>query len=277
MTVQEANAACAETLQQLDYERYLGCLFADESDRAPLMALHALNAELGRVRESVSEAMLGQIRFTWWREAIEGLSQGQVRAHPVIEALAPAIEMGRLSAPDLADMIEARIADLYEDGPADQAGLKDYALRTGGTLMRQAIGFAELDKLTDAQNIGLAMTQGGVARSIAFHAAMRRMHLPGDALAQLGVSAEDIFQGSFTPEIALLARSLGENARVLLETGLAKRWSKRARRALVPAVFALQDFRAAHKTGFDPEKPQQTASRATKLLKSWWFVQTGRI
>lgn len=277
MQPQDAYASCVETLQQLDYERYLACLFADKTDQAPLMALYSLNAELGRIRESVSEAMLGQIRLTWWREAIEGLAQGQVRAHPVIEALAPAIESSRFSAPALVDMVEARIADLYEEGPADQSGLKDYAARTGGTVMQQALNGLQGAVKADAQRIGLAMTQGGVVRCIAFHAAMRRVHLPGDALAQMGLSAEDIFQGSFTPQIASLARNLGEEALSMLEGGLRKGWSKRGRRALAPAVFALQDLRAARSSGFDPEKPQQTASRAIKLLKSWWFIQTGRV
>jgi phytoene synthase len=277
MELQDAYASCVETLQQLDYERYLACLFADKADQAPLIALHSLNAELGRIRESVSEAMLGQIRLTWWREAIEGLAQGQVRAHPVIEALAPALETGRFSGPHLVDMVEARIGDLYEDGPANQSDLKDYAARTGGTVMQQALnGFENADK-AEARRIGLAMTQGGVVRSIAFHAAMRRVHLPGDALAQMGVSAEDIFQGTFSPEIASLARTLGEEALAQLEDGLRQTWSKRSRRALTPAVFALQDLRAARRSGFDPEKPQQAASRATKLLKSWWFIQTGRV
>lgn len=267
-----------ETLQQLDYERYLACLFAGPRDRDALFGLHSLNAELGRVRESVSEPMLGEIRLTWWREAIEGFKQGQVRKHPVIETIAMAVADDRLDADALIDMVNARIADLYEDAPADKAALKDYAQRTGGTVMQQAAAVAAAEtQSAAARSIGAAMTQGGVVRSIAFHASMRRLHLPGEALDAMGLTAEDVFQGNFTPAIADLAKSLGHDALALLTQGLKQRWAKRTRKALVPAVFALEDLRAASKSNFDPQAAQASAPRAIKLAKSWWFIHTGFI
>lgn len=272
------NEGCAESLRQLDYSRYLACLFAELKDRDTLMALHAFNAELGRIRESVSEPMLGEIRLTWWREAVEGLARGQVRSHPVIRSLCIPISEQRIDVAALLSMIEARIADVYEEAPKDEAALKHYAKETGGALMQQAVkavgGSAGEQGI--ALSLGAAMTMGGVARSIAFHAAMRRVHLPAQELAAMGVTPEDLFQGEFTPAISALARRIGEGALATSRAALKEELPKRCRRALVPGIFAYDDLVWASRLGFDPQKQVRDASYAGKLAKSWWYCQTGR-
>lgn len=270
--------ACAQTLRQLDYGRYLSCLFASPADRGILIALHSFNAELGRIRESVSEPMLGEIRLTWWREAIEGLTEGKVRSHPVIQALSEPISSGRLEAAALNAMIEARIADVYEEAPKDEAALKLYAKQTGGALMRQAAravggGGGEQDI---AMALGSAMTMGGVARSIAFHAAMRRVHLPAEQLEAIGLTPEDLFQGEFTPAISNLARRIGEDALKSIAAALASELPRRVRKAMIPGVFAYDALRRANRHGFDPQAAAPEATYAGKLAKSWWYSFTGR-
>src|ERR1041385_2992054 len=51
-----------------DRDRYQTALFAPADRREALFALYAFNYEIARVREIVSEPMLGQIRLQWWRE-----------------------------------------------------------------------------------------------------------------------------------------------------------------------------------------------------------------
>lgn len=63
----------------MDYGRYLQAAFAPE-----LYPLFALNCELMHVHHSVSEEMLGHIRYAWWEESIAAFD----KKHPVIEALA---------------------------------------------------------------------------------------------------------------------------------------------------------------------------------------------
>jgi len=271
--------ACMDTLQALDHDRYLACLFAKKEDQLSLFALHALNAELGKVRESVSEPMLGEIRLTWWREAVEELPAGKVRKHPVVEALAAPVQAGLIKVDALHEMIEARIADLYEEAPRDAAALDAYAAQTGGILLQECLRHSGSSdaSLAAAKVVGTAMSKGGVVRAIAFHASMRRIHLPADALEAIGLRPEQIFQGEFTPAIATMARDMGQNAMEDLCTALRQSWSKRERRALAAAIFSLCDLRKAQTLGFDPAAPQNAAMKSTKIAKTWWFIQTGHI
>ena len=81
-------AACLDDVRRRDHDRFLTALLAPANRRAALFALYAFNAEIARVREAVSEPMLGQIRLQWWRETIEALARGEVRGHEAAAALA---------------------------------------------------------------------------------------------------------------------------------------------------------------------------------------------
>ena len=60
-------------LRAADYERFLAIQLASAAKRPALYALTALNTELARIAETVSEPLLGHIRLAWWREALEEL------------------------------------------------------------------------------------------------------------------------------------------------------------------------------------------------------------
>src|SRR5271156_3271915 len=67
-----------------DRDRFQTALFAPAARREALFALYAFNYEIARVRESVREPMLGQIRLQWWREAIDAAYAGAAsRRHEV--------------------------------------------------------------------------------------------------------------------------------------------------------------------------------------------------
>lgn len=55
--------------------------------RPPLFALHAFNVETALVPDQASQVALAQLRFQWWREAINSLSKETPVRHPVIQAL----------------------------------------------------------------------------------------------------------------------------------------------------------------------------------------------
>ena len=129
----------ADTLRREDPARYLASLFAPAPVRANLWALYAFNAEIARIPASVSEAVIGEMRLAWAREALADLyaRPPRVRRHPVYEALA--ILRDQPGAPDealLAGLVEARNADLGEGAFPDAAERDAYIDRTAGTLMR---------------------------------------------------------------------------------------------------------------------------------------------
>src|SRR5215469_5150788 len=87
----------AALVRRHDRDRYQTALFAPPAARDALFSLYAFNYEVARVRETVHEPMLGQIRLQWWREAIDTASRGgAVRAHPVVEAITATIRGYRL-------------------------------------------------------------------------------------------------------------------------------------------------------------------------------------
>lgn len=97
-------------VRRVDPDRWLASRFiADPKARADVIALYAFNYELARVAGGVSNALMGEIRLTWWREAMEEIAAGRPpRRHPTAEAVAAAgYPFGAL-----AEMAEARMADL---------------------------------------------------------------------------------------------------------------------------------------------------------------------
>jgi phytoene synthase len=97
-------------VRRVDPDRWLASRFiADPKARADVIALYAFNYELARVAGGVSNALMGEIRLTWWREAMEEIAAGQPPASiPRSRPWRPS----KLSPSALAEMAEARLADL---------------------------------------------------------------------------------------------------------------------------------------------------------------------
>lgn len=94
--------------------RWLSSRFiADPAARADVIVLYAYDLELARAPKVASNALVAEIRLTWWREVLDEIyTGGRVRGHPVAQALAGVV--GRLGLPrsPLEAMIDARIAIL---------------------------------------------------------------------------------------------------------------------------------------------------------------------
>src|ERR1700724_581966 len=103
----------AALVRRHDRDRYQTVLFAPAARREALFALYAFNYEIARVRESVREPMLGQIRLQWWREAIAAVYAGAPpRRHAVVEPLSVAIRARDLSRKHFDRLIDSRERDL---------------------------------------------------------------------------------------------------------------------------------------------------------------------
>ena len=93
-----------------------------------LWALYAFNAEIARVRERIREPLPGEIRLQWWRDALDGAAPGAtaIRWPPRCATpwCATACRRGTL-----AELIDARIFDLYDDPMPSLADLERYAAR----------------------------------------------------------------------------------------------------------------------------------------------------
>src|SRR5262249_18687513 len=106
--------ALAADLRRLDRERYLTALFAPPGERQALFALYAFSRGAGGAREWGGEPMMGRMRLQWWRDALGEAYAGRVRAHPVLEALAPVIAARGLPREPFDRLIDGRERDMED-------------------------------------------------------------------------------------------------------------------------------------------------------------------
>src|SRR5499427_171057 len=99
----------AALVRRHDRDRYQTALFAPAARREALFALYAFNYEIARVRETVTQPMLGQIRLQWWREVLDAAYAGAPsRPHPVVIPMTAAIRDFGLTRGHFDRLIDAR-------------------------------------------------------------------------------------------------------------------------------------------------------------------------
>ena len=154
-----------DIVRRQDRDRYLSTFFAPDHKRAHLIALYAFNAEILRVRDTVSEAGLGLIRLQWWRDTIAGIYAGnRTPAYAVAEALARAIDEGHLPQQALLDLVTAHELDLFHDRMPDLTALEAYMGEAYSRLIMMAAMILDRDAAPAASECaGLA----GVAQGLA--------------------------------------------------------------------------------------------------------------
>lgn len=94
-----------------DVDRWLASRFVgDVEARADLIALYAFEAELMAIPTRVSQPLLAEMRYVWWRDQMDGVFAGTPRkGHPVLEALAGAVARRDLERAPLDALVEAHI------------------------------------------------------------------------------------------------------------------------------------------------------------------------
>lgn len=149
-----------------DIDRWLSSRFvADEQRRADLIALYAFEAELMAIPTRVTQPLLAEMRYVWWREQMDGVFAGAARkGHPVLEALTDVVmRQGLLRGPFDA-LIEAHIGRVHGE-PHD---LDSFYVGPMQTAVRVLAGSGFDDVVTEAGRVrGLAQTgQADAARAV---------------------------------------------------------------------------------------------------------------
>lgn len=215
----DALSVLGKQVKEQDHDRYLTLVFAPAALREDLFALAAFNQELARTAERVSEPLLGEMRFAWWRDAVEAMAaEGSVPVHPVAQALHPLVAEGRLAADPLLEMIEARRRDLDAEPFATLEALTRYAAETAGRLNRLS---ARLLGVPDegqelAEELGTAWGLLGQLRSFETWRRSGRLWLPQSLLDAAGLSRGQVLDPPEALKLAPLAEPLAKAAEVLL-------------------------------------------------------------
>lgn len=274
---------CAEQVRRQDRDRYLTALFAPTDRREDLFALYAFNLEVAKTAEVVSEAMLGQIRLQWWREAIDEVYSGRPRAHGVIEPLARTVERRGLPRAPFDRLIDAREADLTDDPPADLAALERYAEATSAGLFALALGAlgcpSDDGPSADlAHHLGLAWALTGLARAVPFHARRQRCYLPLEVMRAAGLDPADLYAMRPSPALSRAVETLVVRADEHLETARALRpkLPPSAKPLLLFAPLAASHLRRLRRAGFDPFDPEVQAERPGAIWRLAWAAVSRR-
>ncbi|HEX5264018.1 MAG TPA: squalene/phytoene synthase family protein [Phenylobacterium sp.] len=137
-------------IRRVDPDRWLSSRFIGQgAARADVIALYAFDHELARAPRVASNALLGEMRLIWWREALDEIFEGRpVRQHPAAQALAAAVARRDLQREPLETMIDARYREL-DSTPMTEGEVLDWARDTGGLAAQLAA--QTLDPATEAK------------------------------------------------------------------------------------------------------------------------------
>jgi NADH dehydrogenase [ubiquinone] 1 alpha subcomplex assembly factor 6 len=238
-------SAVAALVRRHDRDRFQTALFAPAGRREALFALYAFNYEIARVRETVSEPVLGQIRLQWWRESIAAaFEDGPVRGHIVVEPLTAAIRTHGLTRAHFDRLIDAREGDLDEAPLVSLADLESYAEATSARLVYlalESLGVRDPAAERAAFHIGIAYALAGLLRAIPYRTRIGPPLVP----AEIAVAA--------TQHLA----SARAQRRAITRSALP---------ALLPAILAERSLTRLQRVGFDPF---DSALAVRDTMQSW--------
>jgi NADH dehydrogenase [ubiquinone] 1 alpha subcomplex assembly factor 6 len=259
-----------------DRDRFQTALFAPPAERAALFALYAFNYEIARVRESVHEPMLGQIRLQWWRETVDAAyGDAAPRRHEVVEPLTEAIRRHGLSRQYFERLIDTRERDLDDTPPKTLTALEDYAEGTSVPLIRlalEALDAATAQTEAVATPIGIAYALTGLIRAMPRHARSGRVMIPEEVAANQGLDAGDYANARVTPAMRRAIETMARAASRHLDAARAMRTRlpKAALPALLPARIAATFLKRIERAGFDPF----SGTGESDPLQSWRLAYT---
>jgi phytoene synthase len=212
-TAADAYDRAAEVVRARDHDRYLADLFAPQAARRHLLALHAFNAEIARIRDVVSDPTLGEIRLQWWRDA---LVRGGASGHPVADALNATIAQFLLPKPAFERMLDARVFDLYDDLMPTLNDLEGYAGDTCSSLIQLAAivlaGGEDPGSAAAAGHAGVAYALTAIMRALPRNAS-RQAFLPEAMLNSRDVDLTALRAGRASPGLVWLLTDLRTIAR----------------------------------------------------------------
>ncbi|MBE2992118.1 squalene/phytoene synthase family protein [Sphingomonas sp. CFBP 13603] len=137
-------------MTSIDPGRALALSYAPPATRAGLEALFALDDRLATIVRSTREPMVGQMRLTWWHEALTRLQTAPVPQEPVLQSIKSLVLTAGVSGSSLAAMTDGW--EILLQAEIDTATLEAFAIDRGGRLFEVAARMLGIDD----RRIGLA-------------------------------------------------------------------------------------------------------------------------
>lgn len=269
----DSAAFCADLVRSHDFPRYAASLFAPAAERRALLALHAFNVEIVRVRDQVSQPLPGEIRLQWWTDMLSGHAHGSAEGNPVAAELLRAIRDFGLPVEPLSLLADEHQFDLYNDPMPTMAAFEGYLDATSSALYglaAQIMGASAATVSHVARHAGLACGIVQVIASLPRDAAHRQLFLPQQVLARHGCVMDDVFAGKPTPALdAVLDQLLGEaREHAATAMSLLAELPAAVRPAFLPLSEASATIGRLARPGRNPFVPLQP-SRLRTLWTLW--------
>ncbi|MBN9259636.1 MAG: squalene/phytoene synthase family protein [Hyphomicrobium sp.] len=273
-----ALAALRDGAVAREPDRYFAATLAPEALRYDLIALAAFAAELDNIPTQVREALAGEIRLQWWRDALAKSDGNAAAGHPVAMAMRAAIARHALPAEIIEAVIDSHADALHGDRPADEDALRNHMAASEGGLFRLGARISGVLESGDMWHItraaGLAY---GLSRAL--------LHFPAEGAARLPIprtllADEDLVHGARdNPQLMAAIAALSDLARAALaDIGpqLAK-MSRLQRLPFLPLAMVRPNLQAleAWSKHRGAEPAEQT--RIGRLLRITWAHARGRL
>ena len=212
---------CVKLVRQYDKNRYLSGCLADQNHRLQLFSLYAFDIEISQIRDKINDALPGEVRLQWWRDAIAGTQHGVVENHPIASALISTIHTHKLKVEPFHNLLEARTFDVYNDPMPTMDDLEGYLGETSSIIFQLASLI-----LTNNSNQNLAEASGhaGVAcgltnllRSLPKHCKRRQLYIPEEIIKKFNITENDLYNFVDSKELAIVLAELRNHIRVHLK------------------------------------------------------------
>ncbi|WP_156851252.1 phytoene/squalene synthase family protein [Bartonella refiksaydamii] len=187
---------CLGILRATDRDRYISVLFAPKKKRRALAALYAFNVEVSRIRESVHDPLIGEIRLRWWYDSIANSKIPKNKNNPILSDLFTAMTLFNLPKTAFLRYCDAQILNLYQNPIADLYDLEFYCRETASIILQLSCQILDPDAAQDFTNVyehgGIAQGLSGVLRLLSFMQSRYQYYLPDDMLKAIEVDRKDL-------------------------------------------------------------------------------------
>jgi len=287
---QDKNALTilAKTAQKQDPDRFLCAMMASSEKREGLFALINFYHDIAKIKDTVSESMLGYIRFQWWRDALDALAAGEDRAYDTLSGLAILRNDGHLPLKLLSSMIDAREKQLEDKQFQTVLEWRSHVNDTAGHLT-EAMAFWLAPDLQNQdiaseslRRTAYAYGMTGLLRTIPYQVQNRDIQLPLALMSDFDLSPEAFYREGDENKKNALYKAVADMAWTDLKAARKSYASHRPEiaKSVLPALLqgrlAQGYLKKLKRVDYDPFKLLIPAKAPWRILTVSWGSLVGR-
>ena len=203
---------------------YMATRFLPNHKQRSIFAIYALCRYLDDLVDE-AEDLLGQRelepadiqeRLSTWKTQLVDAYKGVKHDHPVLMAFSDVLKRYDISIELPFMLMEGVASDLIKTRYNTFEELYSYSYKVAsvvGLMTSEVFGYRDKSALTYAVDLGIAMQLTNILRDVAEDLSKGRIYLPQDELNRFGVSEQDLFNRTYSPEFLELMRHQVERAR----------------------------------------------------------------